>query len=234
MKNISKTITSKKLFYAIIALAGVTLASSCKKDDGYDFEGTVSAKVQLVNASPGADAAKLYVADVLRTPNTVAYGSASGYNLCYAGQADVDVKSGDGTVLATTNTEIDAANSYTYFLSGAPGSQSVIVVHDDTEAASSGKAKVRFVQAASGYNTVDLAANGITLFSEQNYKTSSNTAEVAAGAYIFTVANAGSSAALATSASVNFEAGKNYTVYTRGMSGGTGASALAIGVLTVN
>ena len=229
MKQI-KTHTFKT--YALLALAAVSLITSCKKDNGYDFDGSISANVQLVNTSTDAGPSKLYVTDISRTPNAVSYNSASGYNLSYPGDG-ASAKSASGTTLATTNTSIDAAEFYTFFLTGTSANYSLIPVRDEVQAAASGKAKVRFVQAASGITSANLLGNGTSLFEAQSAKAVTAYNELSAGTYVFTVTNAGSSVSLAASTSVTLKAGGVYTVYTSGISGTTGTTALSVNVLTV-
>ncbi|MES2279251.1 MAG: DUF4397 domain-containing protein [Bacteroidota bacterium] len=229
-----KTITCKSILKLLLVLTCVVLIASCKKHDDYDFTATVTANVRLVNTSTDGGPAKLYMTDVLRTPNAVSFGTASAYNLTYTGQVDVSVQSASNTVLATTNTAIDAQGNYTFFLTGTTGSYGVITLNDNTTAAASGKAKVRFVQASSSVTSGNLLGNGTALFSAQAFKAVSDYSEVSAGTYVFTVTNTGSAAVLATSASATLQAGKNYTVYTSGISGTTGTTALAVNVLANN
>lgn len=234
MKQFFNLITRRNLLLLSLPLLGQTLATSCKKHDDYDFTATVTANVRLVNASTDAGAAKLYMSDVLRTPTAVGFGAASGYNLTYTGQVDVAVQSASGSVLASTNTSIDADGNYTYFLTGTSGSYSVLTLHENTTAPSSGKAKVRFVQGVSGLASVNLLANGASLLTAQAFKTVSDYVEVTAGAFVFAATNAGSPAVLASSASTTLQAGKTYTVYTSGVSGADGTNALSVKVLTNN
>jgi hypothetical protein len=235
MKRFFNAIPNKKFACLLFILSGFTLITSCKKHDDYDFESTVTANVRLVNASTDAGSSTLYISDVLRTPNAVSFGTNSGYNQTYVGQVDATVKTAGGTVLASTNTELDALGNYTFFLTGTAGSYAVINLPDDTQAAASGKVKIRFVQASSSLtNTVDMLSNGTALFTALTYKTVSSYSEVNAGAYIFAVTNAGSNTALASSASVNLQAGKNYTIYTYGDSAANGATALGIHILADN
>lgn len=234
MKTVLKNKITKILSITIIAAGFISLLSSCKKDEGYDFEGIVTANVRLVNTSPDAGAVKLYVEGVSRTPNAVNYGEASTYQQSYTGQADVNVQTTSGTTVVSSTSQIDAASNYTFFLTGTNGSQSLVFVKDDTQAPASGKAKVRFVQTASANAAVDVLANGVSLFNGLVYRGVSNYNEVAAGAYTFKVTNVGSGTALVTSSAFTFEAGKSYIVYTRGAVGGTGTNALAIAMLTVN
>lgn len=235
MKQIFNAVPQQKLTCLLFILTGLTLITSCKKNDDYNFESTVTANVRLVNASTDAGPSTLYMSDVLRTQDPVAFGSSSIYYQTYVGQVDATVKTSSGTALATTNTELNAFGKYTFFLTGKTGSYGVINLQDDTVAASSGKAKVRFVQASSSLtNTINVLSNGTSLFTALSYKTVSDYNEVSAGTYVFAVTNTGSNTTLASSTSVNLQAGKNYTVYTYGDSGTNGATALGIHILADN
>lgn len=186
MKQFLNAIPQKRFTYLLFILSGLTLIASCKKNDDYDFESTVTANVRLVNASTDAGPSTLYMSDVLRTPDPVAFGTNSGYFQTYVGQVDATVKTSAGTVLASTNTGLDAFGKYTFLLTGKAGSYAVINLQDDTVASSSGKAKVRFVQASSSLtNTIDLLSNNAALFTALAYKAVSDYNEVNAGVYIF-------------------------------------------------
>lgn len=234
MKQFFNSLQSKTSKFLLLAAAGAMLVTSCKKHDDYDFTATVTANVRLVNTSTDAGPAKLYMSDVLRTTSAVSLGNASAYNLTYTGQVDVAVQAASGTVLATTNTGIDAEGNYTFFLAGTSGSYSVLISHENTTAPSSGKAKVRFVQGASGLASASLLANGAAIFTAQSFKAVSDYVEVTAGTFVFATTNAGSGTVLASSASTALQAGKTYTVYTSGNSGGDGANALSVKVLANN
>lgn len=233
MKHIFKRIDSKRISYLLFILTGLTLVTSCKKHDDYNFESTVTASVRLVNASTDAGPSTLYITDVLRTPNAVSFGSNSGYNTTYVGDITADAKGANNNVLASANTTFDANGKYTFFLTGTSGSYSLLSLHDDTQAAASGKAKVRFVQAAPGLTSANLLMGGAALFSAQAFKSVTDYNEVTAGTYVFAVTNTGNNTLLA-STSFTLQAGKSYIVYTSGISGGNGTTALAVNVLANN
>lgn len=233
MKNIFKAINSKRVSYVLFILTGLTLVASCKKHDDNDFEATVTANVRLVNTSTDAGPSTLYVTDVLRTASAVDYGNSSGYTATYVGDITADARAANNNVLASASTSFDANSNYTFLLTGTSGSYSLIALHDDMQAAASGKAKVRFVQAASGLSSANLLIGGTAMFSAQAFKSVTSYSEVAAGSLVFAVTNTGSNSTLATT-SFNLQAGKNYTVYTYGISGGTGTTALGVKVLADN
>jgi hypothetical protein len=234
MKNIFKSIKSRNFTYLLIALAGLTTIASCSKHDDNDFTATATANVRLVNTSTDAGPSKLYLNDVLRTQSAVAYGTASGFSQTYIAENTIAVQSASGTILATSSGNLDADGNYTYFLTGTSGNYSILASADNTTAPAAGKAKVRFVQGASGLASGSLFGNGVSLFAAQNFKAVTNYSEVAAGAFVFTVTSPGSETVLASSTSTTLQAGKNYIVYTSGVSGGTGANALTVNVLSTN
>jgi len=234
MKNIFRSIKSRNFTYVLIALAGLTTIASCSKHDDYDFTATVTANVRLVNTSTDAGPSKLYLNDVLRTQNAVTYGTASGYSQTYIANNTIAVQSASGSVLASTTANLDADGNYTYFLAGTSGNYAILTANDNTTAPSAGKAKVRFVQAASGLASANLLGNGVSVFASQNFKAVTDYSEVTAGTFVFTVTSPGSATVLASSAPTTLQAGKSYIVYTSGVSGGTGANALTVNVLNTN
>ncbi|WP_345954939.1 DUF4397 domain-containing protein [Mucilaginibacter sp. PAMB04168] len=222
------TALKQTLRYAFVGLLGLSLLSSCKKDDPYDFKDTITADVNLINASPDATAARLYVDDVLRTPNGVNYGDASGYNKSFLGDQDVEIRSVSGeAVLASTHGQFDAYASYTYFLVGQNSSLGLVIVTDDLAAPSAGKAKIRFVNAAPNASNATLNNGSTVLVGPQNFRGIAPSTEVAAGSYTLTVASGLVRSATTT---VNLESGKIYTVYAKGLIGTAGASAFGVGV----
>lgn len=234
MKNIFKSIKSRNLTYLLIALAGLTTIASCSKHDDYDFTATATANVRLVNTSTDAGPSKLYLNDVLRTTNAVSYGTASGYSQTYIADNTIAVQSASGSVLASATGSLDADGNYTYFLAGTSGNYSILTSYDNATTPSAGKAKVRFVQAASGLASANLLGNGVSIFAAQNFKAITDYSEVTAGTFVFTVTSPGSATVLASSASTTLQAGKNYIVYTSGVSGTTGTNALTVSVLSTN
>jgi len=234
MKKHFNTLTRKAFVGSLFALAATVLISSCKKDNGYEFDGAVTAKVQLVNANPDAGPAQLFIQGVLRTPNTVSYSNASGYNDSYTGQQDISIQSPSGTVLASGSAQIDPTSYYSFILAGNSSSASVIAVKDDQTAPASGMARVRFVQASADAPASNVTANGTGIFTALSYKGVSAYTELAAGSYIFRLINASTSTVLATGSSITLAAGKIYTIYSKGSISGSGSSALSISAVAVN
>ncbi|WP_158824966.1 DUF4397 domain-containing protein [Mucilaginibacter lacusdianchii] len=226
------TITFKQVVrYAALCVLSVVLLSSCKKDDPYNFEGTLYANVNFINTSPDAGTAGFYVENILRTPKVVAYGDASGYNKTYAGDQDISAKSASENTLVSSTAQFDVKTNYTVFLVGQTTALGLLKVTDDQTAPSSNKAKVRFVNTSPSASSASLLTSATTgLFSNIAYRAVSDYAEVDAGSYSLSVLS-GNNRSAATG--VTFASGKIYTVYAKGVIG-NGTTPFSVGVFLNN
>lgn len=231
MKKVNLTL-KQALRFAFAGLLAVSLFSSCKKDDPYNFNDTIAAEVNLINASPDAPSAQLYVADILRTPSGVTFGQASGYYKTYLGDQDIVVKSASGdATLSSSHVQIDALNNYTFFLVGQNSNLGMLTVTDDVTAPAAGKAKIRFVNASPNAASANLSIGSNIIATNQNFRSVSPSVEIAAGTYAVVLSNvAGSTTTSNTTSGVSFQSGKIYTVYAKGLVGSTGAAAFTAGI----
>ena len=231
MKKVNITL-KQTLHFAFTGLLAVSLFSSCKKNDPYDFKDTITADVNLINASPDGPAAQLYAEDILRTPSGVAYGQASGYYKTMLGDQDVVIKSASGeATLSSSRAQFDAFNSYTFFLVGQNSSLGLLTVTDDLAAPTTGKAKIRFVNAAPNAASVSLAIGGNVIATNQAFRAVSPSVEIAGGTYSVVLSNvSGGTTTTNTTANTSFQSGKIYTVYAKGLVGSAAASAFTVGI----
>jgi hypothetical protein len=227
-----RTITFKQTMrFAFAGLMALSLLSSCKKDDPYDFEDTIAANVNLINTNATAGPVALYVDNIVRTSAGVAYGEASGYKKTFLGDQDVDIRLAGGaqTTLASSHSQFDANESYTFFLVTEGSGSGMITIKDDATASASGKAKVRFVNASPGAN-ITASVSGILLTgtAAQGFKFVSEVFEIPAGQSTLAIRSGSTTASL----SRTWESGRSYTVYTSGVFGGTGVNAFRADVFT--
>jgi hypothetical protein len=128
-----------------------------------------------------------------------------------------------------------------------PGGLQFLVVRDNLAAPAAGMAKVRFFHLAPGAPPVWVnVAGGATLFANRAYRAVStgsgnnaidyaNFSDVNAGQYDLEVRTGSDSGPVALSVpSVNFEAGKIYTIFARGLVNGAADKALGAGVIQHN
>jgi hypothetical protein len=225
-------LTTQKASCVLVMLLGIALLASCKKDDPYDFENVTAAQLNFINASPDAGSANIFVENIQRTQAAVGFGGASGYNKTFPGPGTLEVRSSAGdAVLISTQAQFDVLTNYTFMLVGQGGSVGLLTLVDDQTAPSSGKAKIRFVNASPNAPGANLLVNAVAQFSARDFRSVSGYSEIAAGTYPVVVSSGASSSA---SASLTFQSGKIYTLYAKGLVGGTGANALGVGVFANN
>jgi hypothetical protein len=194
--------------------------SSCKKNNGDVAPVDTNASVQLVNASPDAGPANLYIMDSLRSSSNVAYATASGYRPTPSSDVQtIKIKSATGAVLASGTSGFIAQSKYSLFLTGQVRDNNLAVLEseDDTTDPAAGNVKVKFVNTVSNTPLVDLTANDVAAFSGQGYKAVTKYKEMAAGAYIFKLRISGTSTNAVTMPSVTLTSGKIYTIYTKNL-----------------
>ncbi len=222
----SATILKRFSRFAFVGLLGLTMLSSCKKNDENDV-GETAAKVNLINASTDAGPARLYVDGVLRTPSNVSFGNSSGYYGTFVGNQTVEIKSASGeATLGSTSAQLDGFGYYSFLLVGQNSSLGIVTVSDAAVAPASGKARIRFVNAVTNSGAMALTSGSAINITGVNFRGVSSSVEVTAGTYVLNTASGSTS----TSFTTNLEAGKIYVIYAKGLVGATGANVLSLGV----
>lgn len=163
-----------------------------------------SAKVRLLNASPGYSSLDLYVDDAKKC-SSVAYGSVSGYADCDSGSFSTALTSaGSSTELVTTSRTYSKDTHYTVVAYGWAGALKSAMITEEENAADSGKMSFRVVNMASDAGSVDvyLTASGDVLDSSTPVQssvgggTSTSYGTVATGTYRLRITAAGDTSTL--------------------------------------
>ena len=163
-----------------------------------------SAKVRLLNASPGYSSLDLYVDDTKRCSD-VAYGSVSGYADCDSGSFSTALTvAGSSTEVVTTSRTYSKDTHYTVVAYGWAGALKSMLITEEVDAADSGKMFFRVVNAAADAGTVDvyLTASGDDLESSTAVQSdvgsgsSTSYGTVATGTYRLRVTAAGDNTTL--------------------------------------
>lgn len=225
-----------KIFVLLAALlAFVVLISSCKDDDPAEGQ----AQVMIVNSASGSAAQDFYLDNVKVNSQAVAYSENSGYISTQSGD---DRKAefrntGSTAVNWTSNVDINAGEKYTFFFTTSSNSSNSngLVLKDDTAAPSSGKAKVRFVNLAQGYLTANLLITGGAAWASNTvFGTASDFMNVDPGTYSLQTNFSSNITSTANLGNFTLQAGKIYTIYTRGVLSGTASSAVAASIIVHN
>ncbi len=226
----------KNLFFGL-ALLG--LLSSCDKDE----TPVETAKVNVIHASPDAPGVDLLVDNNKVNTTVLTFPNATGYLTVNAGTRNIKVNAA-----GTTNSVINANlpfmkdKNYSVYAFNQLPSIGAFMVEDNLAAPASGQAHIRFFHLVPNAQavTVGTVAGGTfsPVFSNRSFETqASATANqaftpVPAGTYTFEVRVGGAS--VLNVPGVALAAGKIYTVFAKGLVGGTGVQALGAQIVTHN
>lgn len=220
----------------VAVLAGIGLAG-CDSDADTNpaAPATSTARVMAVHASPDAPAVDLLV-DGAVAGTGLAFPANTAYLSVPAGTRNVKVNvSGTSTTVIDASLPVTGGASYTVFATDVVASIAPIVLTDDLTAPASGKAHVRFVHLSPNAPAVDVAVqSGPVLFANRSFKQFTSFTPVNAGTYDLEVRPAGSTTVVLPLNDITLQAGKIYTVFARGLVGGSGAQALGAQIIVNN
>jgi len=220
---------------ALAVLAAVSLASCGEDSTSNPLAPAPQAQVMAIHASPDAPAVDLLVDGVV-AGSGLAYPNNTGYLNVAAGTRNVKVNvAGTSTTVIDANLPVTGGTSYSVFASGPVASIGALVIADDLSAPASGKAHVRFVHLSPDAPAVDVAVtSGPVLFANKAFKAYTAFTPVDAGTYDLEVRPAGTATVVLPLPGITLQAGKIYTVFARGLVGGTGAQALGAQIIVNN
>lgn len=223
-------------FVAMAAIAAFSLAG-CNNDDSNPLAPVVTpqARVMAVHASPDAPAVDLRV-DGAVVGTSLAFPNNTGYLGVAAGTRNVKVNvAGTTTTVINANLPLTGGASYTVFAGDVVANIGAIVLTDDLTPPASGKSHVRFVHLSPDAPAVDVAVRGgPVLFANRSFKQYSAFTPVDAGTYNLEVRLAGTNTVALPLNGVSLEPGKIYTVFAKGLVGGSGAQALGVQIIVNN
>ena len=110
-----------------------------------------------------------------------------------------------------------------------------IVLEDDLTAPASGKAHVRFIHLSPNAPAVDITlTDGTVVFGDYIFKEASAFTPLNAATYNLQVRLAGTSTVVLELPNIALTTGKIYTVFAKGLVGGTGTQALGAKIIVNN
>ena len=222
---------------ALAALATLGL-TGCGNDDNNPVAPATSAtpaQVMAVHASPDAPAVDLLVDNTVAGTG-LAFPANTAYLPVAEGTRNLKVRvSGTTTTVIDANVPVASGARYTVFAADVAASIAPLVLTDDLSAPAAGKAHVRFVHLSPNAPAVDVAVQGgPVLFANRAFKQNTAFTPVNAGTYDLEVRPAGTTTVVLPLNGITLQAGKIYTVFARGLVGGTGAQALGAQIIVNN
>ncbi|WP_442794884.1 DUF4397 domain-containing protein [Pelobium manganitolerans] len=210
---------------------------SCAPEEVPDRVG--EAQLRIVNAVADDLAYGFYINDTLKTGAPLAFGEASGYLNVSAGTNQVYTER-QGQLLPTTKFDfyLDQNKRHTLFLAGKPGTDSLIYIAtvDRSTALTDTMATVRFINVSADAKDLNLVfqknlVDSVNAIKNINYRTASAYTNVRAGNYFLRVKLTTGSSSLANLDNISLDAGKVYTVWTKGLVKGADDKAVSLKIL---
>lgn len=212
---------------SLIAIAFV----SCKKDKTF----TPVSAISFVNASVDAPSLNVFMNQNKVSNEEFTFGKNIPYLRAYSGQREVLFY--EGTVKKTSGTfDLKDGKFYSLFLTGKWPDTELVLLKDSLVSPATGKANIRFVNMGKDAGELDLGlTNGSTLISKKAYKAGSDFISVNGNAaYTFVIRKNNVLTDTVSIPSTTLEAGKNYTIWAKGLKTSTGNNTLSLAVIKNN
>ena len=192
-----------------------------------------ASRVLFVHASPDAPAVDISVGK-RSVARGLAFPNNTPYRYLRAGSRDVRVNvAGTTTTVIAATVPFQARTSYSVFAVNTMAHIEPLLLTDDLTPPAAGRAHVRFVHLSPNAPAVDVAVagGGPVVFGNKTFKDYTPFTPLPAGTYDLEVRLAGTSTVVLPLPGIKLEAGKIYTVFARGLVGGTGPQALGAQII---
>lgn len=225
--------------YTIISLFLALSLFACDKDEAPQ----ATASVKIIHASPDAPGVDLLVDNVKVNMTALNFPEATGYVKVLVGTRNVKVNA-TGTTNSVINANLTfvADKYYSVFAYNQLASIGAFMVEDNLTLPAAGQSHIRFFHLSPNAPTVTVGTlSGTTftpVFSNRSFETpatasaNQNFSPVPSGTYTFDVQANGSS--VLNLPNIVLQAGKIYTVFAKGLVGGTGSQALGAQIVLHN
>jgi hypothetical protein len=225
-----------KLTIAIAASAIALGFAGCSKDDKSTNPQMSNAHVLVVHASPDAPGVDLLVDNVKINSQALTFPNNTGYLAVASGNRNIKVNaSGTTTSVINANLDFSSDMSYSIFAIDTLASIAPLVIEDNLGAPASGKSHVRFIHLSPNAPAVDITlTDGTVVFGNKAFGQYTPFTPLNAGTYNLQVRLAGTSTVVLNLPNIVLENGKIYTVFAKGLVGGSGDQALGAQIVVNN
>lgn len=232
------------LLLAIMGALIGTFISSCGKTNSSSAT-ALNIQYQVVNLSPDLGPVSLYINYSIYNNLDFRYPTPSGYFFLSSIATPFQVRPSPNQLATTTiinTSNIFSLNDilkpnlkYTLFITGINKTNTLdtLFLTDTGSTPTTGRGKVRFVNASPLSTGFDVLANDSLAFGNVQYNKVSKYIELPAGNYTFQVFATGARAGvIGSEQNVTIQDGRLYTVYSYGVAGHTDSLAFGMGTLT--
>lgn len=225
----------KYLSLFLMLMFSITVFTACSDDDEVVAPTPSTAKVLVTHASPDAPGVDILVDNTVAAAN-LTFPNSVGYATLNSGTRNVKVNvTGTSTTALEANLNLAANKNYSVFAVNTVSAIEAIVLEDDLTTPASGKSHVRFLHLSPDAPSVDITlTDGTIVFGDYTFKEASAFTPLDAGTYNLQVRLAGTSTVVLELPNIALTAGKIYTVFAKGLVGGTGTQALGAQIIVNN
>ncbi len=221
-----------------------TFISSCGKTSSSSAS-ALNIQYQVVNLSPDLGPVSLYIDYTIYNNMNFYYPTPSGY--FYLSSIDIPFQFRPSPNQLTTTTIVNTSNifsrndilkpnlKYTLFITGinATNSLDTLFLTDTSATPTTGRGKIRFVNASPLSTGFDVLANDSLAFGNVQFNKVSKFIELPAGNYNFQVFAAGNrTGVVGSEQNVTIQDGRLYTLFSYGVAGHTDSLAFGMGTIT--
>jgi hypothetical protein len=191
-----------------------------------------TANILFVHASPDAPAVDVY-AGWQRVARRLMFPYNTPYITTLARDTRIRINvAGTRTTVIDATVPLERGKYYSAFAVNEVAKIEPLLLEDDLSNPAAGQAHVRFVHLSPNAPAVDIAVTGgPVVFPNTSFKGYTPFAPVPGGTYNLEVRPAGSTDVVLALPNVTLEAGKIYTVFAKGLLGGTGDQALGAQII---
>ncbi len=213
----------------LLMFAGFT---GCSDDDNNPAVPAAKSNVMVIHASPDAPAVDIVVEGNVVKAN-LAYPNSTPYVEVDAGTRNVKLNAaGTSNTIMEGNLPLEAGKNYSVFAADTLGSIEPVVFTDDLTAPDSGKARIRFIHLSPDAPAFDVTlTDGTLIFHDYAFRGGSNFISLNTGTYDLWVKFAENGSVVIALPNITLEEGKIYTIFAKGLVGGTGTQALGAEII---
>lgn len=223
----------KMLFIMLTFVTAISLAACSDDDNTTAPTPSAKASVMVVHASPDAPGVDLLVDNTVAGTN-LTFPNNTGYLQVNAGTRNVKVNAtGTSTTVIQANLNLMENKSYSVFAVNQVSTIEPLVFEDNLSNPASGKAHVRFIHLSPNAPAVNITlTDGTIVFGNVSFKGSVNFTPLDAATYNLQVRDAATNQTVVLELpNISLQAGKIYTVFAKGLLGGSGNQALGAQII---
>lgn len=203
----------------ILTCASLVFIMSCDPDDSEDIQPSPVSYVSLYNASPDAPDLNIVVDNRQINTYPFEYSDHTGYLRFYIGDRNLKFGPfGASNIVVDTTVTLENEKAYSIFVVDDFTEASLLILNDNSDAPTSGKAKIRFVNLSPDGGAVQLKVKDdpTSLTEDEGFKEATEFFEVDAKTFDFEVVSGGNGVSQLHIPGVELQEGWFYTIVVKG------------------